>query len=72
MTHFTQYLGTARAHGRQGSFFTSLRAAFMLGKQRHELAQLSDAQLDDLGLTRDQVLAEAKRPVWDVPSNWRG
>lgn len=72
MTHFTQYLGSARAQGRRGSFFTAFRDALALGQQRHDLAKLTDAQLDDLGLTRAQAQAEAKRPVWDVPCGWRG
>ncbi|WP_372885414.1 DUF1127 domain-containing protein [Shimia sp.] len=43
-----------------------------LRRQRKALARLDDMSLRDLGLTRSQVKAEAKRPVWDVPANWRG
>ncbi len=33
-------------------------------KQRRELLSLSDHQLNDIGLTRKQVIAEAKKPFW--------
>lgn len=42
-----------------------------LRRSRLDLAHLSDDQLRDIGLTRDQVAAEIARPVWDVPANWR-
>ncbi len=42
-----------------------------LRKQRYALRHLDDATLRDIGLTRDQAQAEARRPVWDVPCNWR-
>ncbi|WP_197917122.1 DUF1127 domain-containing protein [Thiosulfatihalobacter marinus] len=41
-------------------------------RQRRALARLDDAALKDLGLTAGDVNAEIRRPVWDVPSNWRG
>lgn len=40
-------------------------------RSRLDLSQLSDAQLSDIGLSRDQVAQEIARPLWDVPSNWR-
>jgi uncharacterized protein YjiS (DUF1127 family) len=42
-----------------------------LYRQRRTLAALDDRALDDIGLNRDAAQAEAKRPVWDVPSHWR-
>lgn len=39
--------------------------------QRRALARLSDAHLCDIGLSRKQANREAKRPIWDVPANWR-
>lgn len=35
--------------------------------ERRRLSELSDAQLRDIGLTRDQARAEAERPFWDLP-----
>ncbi|MCW1956018.1 MAG: DUF1127 domain-containing protein [Roseobacter sp.] len=42
-----------------------------LAQSRRALAQLTAAQRRDVGLTRAQAETEAKRPVWDVPQNWR-
>lgn len=67
MTYYTHILGSARARGRRDSFVTRLMAALALGQQRHDLSQLSDAQLDDIGITRAQAQREAKRPIWDAP-----
>lgn len=40
-------------------------------QQRRKLAKLDKVALRDLGLTQSDVQAELKRPVWDVPANWR-
>lgn len=40
-------------------------------RSRRDLAHLSDDQLRDIGLTREQVNHEISRPIWDVPTNWR-
>jgi uncharacterized protein YjiS (DUF1127 family) len=42
-----------------------------LARQRRQLAGLSDEQLADIGITRSEAEAEAARPFWDVPANWR-
>jgi uncharacterized protein YjiS (DUF1127 family) len=44
---------------------------FDVRRTRIDLSRLSDDQLRDVGLTRDQVEAELSRPAWDVPPNWR-
>ncbi|HDR29046.1 DUF1127 domain-containing protein [Rhodovulum sp.] len=41
-----------------------------VARQRHRLAELDDSMPRDTGLTRDEALAEARRPVWDVPRTW--
>ena len=38
-----------------------------LARQRRALASLSTEQLEDLGLTRAQALAESRRPLLDIP-----
>ena len=43
---------------------------FPLARQRHALRDLDDRLLEDIGLTADEALAEAARPVWDVPKTW--
>ncbi len=49
----------------------SLRDIVSLGRQRRQLARLDDRALADIGLTREEALREARRPLWDVPDNWR-
>ncbi len=48
----------------------SLRSLLDLHRSRRALAQLDDAALNDLGLTRAQANAEAARPFWDMPAAW--
>lgn len=52
-------------------FLTALRFAIALRRQRAALAKLNAVALQDLGLSRDEALQEAARPVWDVPASWR-
>lgn len=40
--------------------------AVELRRSRVALANLSDDQLTDVGLTREDVIRECKRPFWDV------
>lgn len=42
-----------------------------LWQQRRALAKMDDRQLDDIGVSRADALAEATRPLWDVPAHWR-
>ncbi len=42
-----------------------------LRQQRLHLAQLDDHLLRDIGLTNAAAAEESRRPVWDVPQNWR-
>lgn len=44
---------------------------FDVRKTRIDLSKLTDEQLCDIGLTREDVEDEIKRPIWDVPSHWR-
>ncbi|MGP3698764.1 DUF1127 domain-containing protein [Rhodobacter sp. NSM] len=48
-----------------------LQLAVAAHRQRRALAQLDPHLLSDVGLTADEARAEAARPLWDVPSNWR-
>ncbi len=45
----------------------SLFSLISLYRQRRALASLTAAQLDDLGLTRDEALHESRKPLWDIP-----
>ncbi|MCG7627464.1 DUF1127 domain-containing protein [Epibacterium sp. MM17-32] len=55
---------------RRASVFSRLGAALALRRQRHNLAQLSDAQLKDIGIDRTQADTEARRSMWDAPEHW--
>ena len=39
--------------------------------ERQRLAGLTDRQLHDIGVSRDEAAREAKRPVWDAPERWQ-
>ena len=65
---------TVRRVQSRGTFdglFAKLRQAYIAHIQRQKLASLDDHALADIGLTRSQAHAEANRPLWDVPGNWR-
>ncbi|WP_298847116.1 DUF1127 domain-containing protein [uncultured Ruegeria sp.] len=53
------------------SLVTLITQAFALSRQRRKLAQLSDAALEDIGITRAEASAEAKRSFWDAPQFWK-
>ncbi|WP_425091948.1 DUF1127 domain-containing protein [Tropicimonas sp. S265A] len=42
-----------------------------LRRQRRQLKSLDAHLLRDIGLEPDEADSEARRPVWDVPSNWK-
>ena len=48
-----------------------LRRVLALWRSRRQLQRLEDHALADIGLTREQAEAEARRAIWDVPANWR-
>jgi uncharacterized protein YjiS (DUF1127 family) len=49
----------------------ALGRMFTLWRTRRQLRALDATQLSDIGITADAAYAEANRPVWDVPTNWR-
>lgn len=53
------------------SWLERLLTMFDVRKTRIDLSRLSDDQLRDVGLTRDDVEAELARKIWDVPAHWR-
>ncbi|WP_146589750.1 DUF1127 domain-containing protein [Puniceibacterium confluentis] len=68
MAHIST-LSRQRPH-RSQSLIATLLALGALHRQRRALARLDDHALNDLGLSRDAALREARRPVWDAPGNW--
>lgn len=54
---------------RQGSRIVSGKPPSLylsIWRQRQDLAELSDHQLKDIGLTRSEAQAEARRRIWDI------
>lgn len=54
-----------------GRILSLLVHAFRLRRSRRSLARLDPHLLCDIGLTRDQAVREALRPLWDAPEAWR-
>ncbi len=52
---------------RRPGLLERLRLLLALHAQRRALARADAHLLDDIGIDRDAALAEANRPVWDVP-----
>lgn len=73
MTTETRTLCRARfaAFGRpQEGYFRRILATLVLWQeraaQRHRLADIGERQLEDMGLSRDDVRREAAKPFWRV------
>lgn len=67
-------LTTARPHLRLALprlSFNAFAALAKLVQSRHQLRQLDDRMLDDIGISRFEAEAESSRPMWDVPGTWR-
>lgn len=62
-------IGTATSP--RHSFFSRLVSMLTVRAERRRLAELDDAILRDIGLSRDEALRESLRPMWDVPPRWR-
>lgn len=69
MTQTAAASGIAPTRPRTRAF--DLGAMIALWRQRRALARLDDRALADIGVTRAEAIAEAARPVWDVPATWR-
>lgn len=54
------------------ALFAGLKGWYLTRRTRRQLLELSDAALEDLGLTRDAAVAEAIRPFWDTESRRKG
>lgn len=48
----------------------TLLALLALRRSRRMLAGLEEHRLRDLGLSREDALAEARRPFWNAPDYW--
>lgn len=66
----------ARRHAAAPGFLHALPARLFalvaVARSRKGLTRLDDHLLRDIGLTREDARAEARRPVWDAPLHWKG
>lgn len=53
------------------ALLTRLSVMRAIHRQRRDLARLDVAALADIGVTPEDAMAEASRPVWDVTPSWR-
>lgn len=56
---------------RRGGGIARFLARLALGRDRKRLADIDPAMLDDIGLSRNEALAESRRPIRDVPQTWQ-
>ena len=66
-------VSTAPAHRpRVAGLVTRFVTALAVRRSRSALAVLPDYILADIGRTRAEAEAEARRQFWDFPERWRG
>ncbi|MEL7106613.1 MAG: DUF1127 domain-containing protein [Pseudomonadota bacterium] len=56
---------------RQTGLLEKIAAFLALFSERRRLAAMPDHMLADLGITRREAEAEARRSIWDSPSHWQ-
>jgi uncharacterized protein YjiS (DUF1127 family) len=56
--------GQANDNERAKAWYKQLKLMASRAQQRRQLLTLSDEQLDDIGITRAQVLEEVNKPFW--------
>jgi len=54
-----------------GALIKLVTKMIALRRQRRQLAELDIYQLNDMGITREEAIAESRRFGWDVPMHWR-
>ncbi len=62
----------SRTHRPQVSVLARVLQLAAFSRSRAGLANLDDHLLRDIGLTREEALAERARPLWDAPPHWKG
>ena len=68
MTYINHTCATAPS---RPTLIAGLTARLAVWKQRRTLKVLDDSALKDIGLTRREANAEARRTFWDAPESWR-
>ena len=69
----TEYTSrNVRVAVRQATPRFSLLNALAVWQSRRALAQLDAHALEDIGISASSAAKEAAKPIWDVPTTWRG
>ncbi|MDX2485340.1 MAG: DUF1127 domain-containing protein [Pseudodonghicola sp.] len=53
------------------ALFSELGRLVAIWRQRRALETLDNRALEDIGVSRAQADAEARRAFWDAPATWR-
>jgi uncharacterized protein YjiS (DUF1127 family) len=54
-----------------GPKLSAFNRLYDVWRQRQALRKLDFDALNDIGISRRDAFAEARRPFWDAPSTWR-
>lgn len=63
----TKLFSRQRTVAQMKAMLKRIRVARAIAKQRRMLAQLNDAQLKDIGISRYDAIEESSRDFWDIP-----
>ncbi|NVK29864.1 MAG: DUF1127 domain-containing protein [Gammaproteobacteria bacterium] len=66
-TQTTQTILTLKLYRHTRIIVQKVSFVLQVRRQRKQLLGLSDHQLKDIGLNREDVVREAGRPFWDLP-----
>ena len=62
---------TCRAPARRTSWGKKFISFRNLARSRRALRKLNAQHLADIGFSKAQADAEARKPLWDVPDHWQ-
>lgn len=65
------YIASSRAAFHRPARRLKLSTILAAWRSRQHLKALDARALEDIGLSRAAARAEARRPIWDVPSTWK-
>ena len=73
MTHSLEMVEASnpRRPFRIADIYARVLLAIRVRRERNQLANLSDQQLFDIGITRDQAVQESARSLTDIPEKRR-
>ena len=71
MTLFQSARRALRRPASPGRILSHIWHAHRIWQERQSLTNMGPSLLDDIGINRAEAMAEAARPIWDVPQTWR-